>query len=144
MVAWGAGDRKQIPDKLQDALQSAQPCLPRRRVAVKRFSIASVTITLSAKPLRLEYARNCASTSPGILNVAGTDGSPTGIARPSARAPCRYRYACRREMPRSCANMVAASATPIPRDNRPCAAFKFRAFCVFVERAVMGRKRIYL
>src|SRR4029077_10734298 len=90
----GSGDL----NKLQDALQSAQPCLPGRRVAVKRFSIASVTITLNGKPLRLEYARSCASTSRGILNVAGTNGSPTGIARSSARAPCRYRYACCSEM----------------------------------------------
>jgi hypothetical protein len=68
-------------NKRRDALQSAQPCLLRRRVAVKRFSIASVTITLSGKPLRLEYARSCESTSGGILNVAGTNGSPSGIAR---------------------------------------------------------------
>jgi hypothetical protein len=92
-----------------------------------------VTITLSGKPLRLEYARSCVSTSRGILNVAGTNGSPTGIAWLSARAPCRYRYACRSEMPRSRANMAAASAALLPRDNRPCAAFKFSAFCVFVD-----------
>jgi len=48
-----------------------------------------VTITLNGKPLRLEYARSCTSTSRGILNVAGTNGSPTGIARPSARLPQR-------------------------------------------------------
>jgi hypothetical protein len=28
------------------------------------------------------------------------------------------------------------TATLLPRDNRPCAAFKFRAFCVFVDRAM--------
>jgi hypothetical protein len=39
-------------------------------------------------------------------------------------------------MPRSRANIVAASATLLPRDNRACAAFTFRDFCVFVERGI--------
>jgi hypothetical protein len=90
--------------------------------------IARVTISLIVKPLTIEYVRTSRTTLAGIFSVIGTEGATIGTAWPIACASCTYRYAWRRDRPNYRDSNTTASAMPVPRASKLCAAFSRSAF----------------
>ena len=78
-----------IPDKLQEALQIAQPCRRRCRVEVKHLFRARVTIALRDKPLLAGSARAIVQARRGESSMSPvlTVRQPGAHARSYVRAP---------------------------------------------------------